>query len=129
MATMPFGKFKGQPIYSLPGWYLKWLLEEAEIRNPALLSELQAERQSRAGRQDGFNFGREEQHGNGKRYKETEYGRQQTPPAEIREFCVKIVESGYRSQAKVNHPDSGGTHQKMILLTEAVDYLRRLFRK
>jgi DNA repair protein RadD len=43
--TMPFGKFKGKPIKSLPIWYLEWCIDQDF--NKALLNELKKEFVSR----------------------------------------------------------------------------------
>ena len=34
MMLMPFGRFKGKPVRSLPTWYLKWLCEQTWIQIP-----------------------------------------------------------------------------------------------
>ncbi len=33
--VMPFGRFRGEPIRDLPGWYLEWLQGRPHL-NPAL---------------------------------------------------------------------------------------------
>jgi hypothetical protein len=41
---MPFGKFRGSPLYELPDYYVCWLWEEIELREPlrsGVLAELQ----------------------------------------------------------------------------------------
>jgi uncharacterized protein (DUF3820 family) len=47
---MPFGKHKGTPIEDLPGHYIEWCLENAEIRSDAVRDEMQAQLELRAGR-------------------------------------------------------------------------------
>jgi hypothetical protein len=44
---MPFGKFKGTPFTDLPDWYLEWIKENLELREP-LLSKITAEMARRA---------------------------------------------------------------------------------
>jgi hypothetical protein len=44
---MPFGKFKGTPFADLPDWYLEWIKENLELREP-LLSKINAEVARRA---------------------------------------------------------------------------------
>jgi hypothetical protein len=40
--NMPFGKFKGVPFPDLPDWYLEWITENLELREP-LLSKIRDE--------------------------------------------------------------------------------------
>ena len=47
VGVMPFGKFKGQDISSLPDWYLNWCLDQEFIKEP-LKSEIQKESEIRA---------------------------------------------------------------------------------
>jgi|688.fasta_scaffold1963309_1 hypothetical protein len=44
---MPFGKFKGTAFADLPDWYLEWIKENLELREP-LLSKIAAEVARRA---------------------------------------------------------------------------------
>lgn len=39
---MPFGKFKGASFADLPDWYLEWITENMELREP-LLSKIREE--------------------------------------------------------------------------------------
>jgi len=40
--TMPFGKYKGEPIEDLPVDYIEWCLGECDLR-PALQAEMEAQ--------------------------------------------------------------------------------------
>lgn len=44
--VMPFGKFKGAPFSELPEWYMSWILETIELREP-LLSKIRDEMERR----------------------------------------------------------------------------------
>ena len=42
MTTMPFGKYKGEPITALPRSYLQWLLRECKNLSGDLKADIKA---------------------------------------------------------------------------------------
>ncbi len=44
---MPFGKYRGQPVSSLPTNYLDWLVENVDFESDALRDEIEAELSAR----------------------------------------------------------------------------------
>ena len=96
---IPFGKFQGYPLEDLPDDYFEWL-QTIELRNP-LRSAVCAEAIRRAN-------------------------------AESRDFSGapgvavvdEIVSAGFKTLAKKYHPDVGGTHERMIEIIHAVDWIK-----
>jgi hypothetical protein len=89
--TMPFGKFKGWPLPTVPDDYLSWL-QTLDLREP--LRSMVAEevvRRSGAG-----------------------------PDPRIVE---DIIAAGQRSIARRVHPDIGGSHEAMLAVRTAADWL------
>lgn len=103
---MPFGKHAGQRISDLPTHYLEWLLAQHWLREP-LKSTL------------------------GREYSERCAADEQQPHHEplrvadraVVETATEIVGAGYRTLAKRLHPDAGGSHESMIALNAARDFL------
>jgi hypothetical protein len=100
VALMPFGKFKGTPLESLPDDYLGWLTT-IELKEP-LLSAVAEERERRAA------------------------ATPRHPPHldAVREVAKEIVGVGYRELARRSHPDAGGSHQKMVVVNAARNLLQ-----
>jgi len=97
MWTMPFGKWKGKSIDSIPADYLEWVLDNTEIeeRNPrlyqAILEELGIESPG---------------------------GKSTIKPAD------DVVGKWYKKLATRFHPDKeGGSHEAMVAINEARDLL------
>jgi hypothetical protein len=95
---MPFGMHKGTSLSDLPEDYLHWLWSTVDLKEP-LLSGVADEIDRRSG------FGK----------RTTSTG----PPP----LAHQIVERGYRACAKDYHPDHGGTHDLMLQLNSARDWL------
>ena len=108
MRTMPFGKYKGHDLSSLPLDYLRWLSSLADLRQP--LKRLISEEYERRCRGDH----KQRQH----------YQRLPIVPEELRPICQDIVDRGYRLLSKQTHPDSGGSHDSMVLVNKAIEFLR-----
>ena len=53
-------------------------------------------------------------------------GVRRTPIADIDAAAAAIVAEGYRALAKVHHPDAGGNHQAMALLSQAKQQLTQI---
>ncbi len=102
---MPFGKFRGIAIADLPQWYLSWLNDLPDLRDP-LLSAVQAEMERRE---------------------------QDPEPAARADVCPDveaaeaIIKAGAKSLARRYHPDAGsdGDHEKMVGINLAAEWLRR----
>ena len=107
---MPFGKYKGREIADLPDPYLRWLLA-IDIDHDALREAIEEEHSRR----------------------EAGEPRPEPPPptpplgpltAEERRMLGEIVNAGYRTMAKLCHPDQGGEHLRMVLVNSAAGRLR-----
>lgn len=97
---MPFGKFKGVTLESLPDDYLGWLLTR-ELRDhlrEALLRE--------SDRREGV----------------------APVVVEIRKADIGlmrlVIDLGYRAAARTIHPDCGGDPERMVRLNALVEFLR-----
>ena len=104
---MPFGRHRGKDVSQLPTHYIIWLLQTCDLRQP-LLQELKDEADRREDEAD--------------RYSSNTHAL----PVPVRNMCERLLTSGYRAMAQKMHPDHGGTHAAMILLTQAVEHLRRV---
>jgi hypothetical protein len=108
MATMPFGKHKGQQLSSLPDEYLHWLTT-IELK-PWLLAAVQ----------DELRFRREAP------------PPKQVPaaviPTEHRQAVKEMVEAGFKQLALKHHPDKGGDAELMRALLEARLWTREVCR-
>jgi Putative quorum-sensing-regulated virulence factor len=100
---MPFGKYRGVELEDLPNDYLEWLGEQGWLREP-LASAVEAELDARGG--------------------EPPPTRTQDIPADMKVIARDIIRHGYRALAKHYHPDHGGSHQDMVKLTHARDWLQ-----
>ena len=106
---MPWGKYRGEPVYDLPSSYLCWLAEEAERVPSGLKAEaLQILSERFGGPAD------------------WESSPPPSLPAALRPVAQEIVEAGYKRLALKRHPDAGGTHAAMLALGDAIAALRRL---
>jgi Putative quorum-sensing-regulated virulence factor len=108
-ATMPFGRYRGVPLEEVPRAYLRWLLDEVDLREPLLT---RVEREYRRRRQ---------------RHRR---GAAPTlplalPPA-LRATAAEIVTTGFRALALKRHPDHGGSHEGMLALQRAREAMERL---
>ncbi len=106
---MPFGKYKGIDVEHLPDDYLDWLMTIV-LRGP-LASAVHREA---ARRWDSWTRFDEEPKPPSRRI---------VPEPEVLQLAERIVTIGFRHLAKELHPDVGGSHGEMILLTAARDFL------
>lgn len=91
---MLFGKHRGMPLHQLPDEYLSWLAGLDTLRSP-LREAVHAEKERREG------------------------ARTLDP-----KIALEIVNAGFRTLAKRNHPDLGGQHVAMQKLNAAHVWLR-----
>jgi hypothetical protein len=100
---MPFGKYRGQPLDELPDGYVHWLYGLDNLREP-LRSAIEREWRDRFGE----------------------------PAEALPDAAVPVAEAiitgGFRLLARQHHPDHGGEHGTMVLLNQAVDWLRQVVR-
>lgn len=100
---MPFGKYKGEYVDSIPIEYLQWLLENVDLRNNLRMSVLNA-----------LN-----------RYETTD---SQEKVGDRSQIVQAIIKTGYRELAKKFHPDVGGSNEKMKSLNNAHEFLKSISR-
>lgn len=106
---MPFGKYYGCEVASLPDDYLAWLATEADIWNDALAAAIDDElERRRAGRSYG-----------GGQYSPP----RGTPADDCVETAREIVRAGRRSLALKHHPDAGGAGDEMKKINAAADWM------
>lgn len=103
---IPFGKYKHQRIKDVPSSYLAWLCAQDWVREPlktAIAEEYDRRCHARA---------------NDRSY-------QSLLPVSVSLAAENIIQTGYRQLSKKLHPDTGGTHESMLELNAAVDWLRQ----
>ena len=115
MDTMPFGKFKGEYIGDLPDWYLNWLHELRDLREP-LYSAIEDEWNDR------FGWGRKTDHP--PKDKPSEW-----PNCPDIVTATEIVAAGVKSLARRHHPDIGGSPEKMVLVNNCGDWFREQLKR
>ncbi len=120
--TMPFGKYKGMPLDTLPDHYIHWLVSEFEGTRPFLKQKLEEELERREEAERAERQQRQQQR---KRPSYATYSNG-GPPAHLREWIEEIVRRGYKSTAFKAHPDQGGSDESMKQLNEAKEWLERL---
>jgi pyrimidine deaminase RibD-like protein len=49
-----------------------------------------------------------------------------TPADEVKYIAREIIATGYRALALKRHPDKGGSHQEMLALNHAHEWLKEL---
>jgi Putative quorum-sensing-regulated virulence factor len=94
---MPFGKYKGHALSTIPDDYLEWL-RTRELREP-LKHELEAEWQSRTVAL--------------------------TSGANSKDVALKIIALGYRALIQAHHPDHGGSTATAQTVNKMAEWLRR----
>jgi len=99
---MPFGEYEGRALSSLPDVYLVWLTSR-ELRGD-LRSGVEQEilRRFRTPPLDARTV-------------------RSTPAADV---ALALIDAGLRSLARRCHPDLGGTHEAMLRVTQAAEWLR-----
>jgi hypothetical protein len=91
--TLPFGKHKGQPLSSVPGSYLWWLLEDCDSLSDDLRVVIEVELRSRLS------------------------------PAPRVGVDATVIRDWFRRAALACHPDRGGSVTAMRLVNELRDLL------
>jgi len=94
MTAMPFGRHKGRRLSELPDDYLEWLQALDDLREP-LRAAVADEAQRRR-----------------------PLGARPNP-----RVVEDLIARGQRSLAKSAHPDTGGTHEAMLGVRVAADWL------
>jgi hypothetical protein len=117
---MPFGRHKGQPLSELGDSYIGWLRSLGDLREP-LRSAVEEEHRKRIDWNTGSRYRWRRYNGNpdDDSDDEDQDSDRDRPPEKARE----LVECGFRSLAKVHHPDHGGSDQAMRLVIEARQWL------
>src|SRR4051812_3952543 len=103
---IPFGKYSGIEVCALPDDYIFWLSSLVDLRAP-LRSAVQSEYRAR------FEDTSDERHS------------LRQLPAEVQKVASELIDTGYRGLAKKFHPDVGGSHEGMLLLVRAKEWLNR----
>jgi hypothetical protein len=98
MISMPFGRYRGQPLEKLPEPYLQWLLT-LDLREP-LRRAVYAEHERRTFSQESHKI---------------------INPGIIDE----LVGAGLRTLSKKYHPDCGGDHERMAAVNAAAAWVRQ----
>jgi len=104
---MPFGKYRGWRLAELDDGYLTWLYSLDGLRSP-LRDSIDQEFKRRNGAHSNWN------------YDTPRTADRADPPPER---AKQIVESGFKTLAKVHHPDHGGSGDVMRSLLEARAWL------
>ena|ERR1041385_4120260 len=105
---MDFGKFKGVEVSAVPHGYLSWALANVKNLDGALKFEIEAELGYRT---------RSESH---------QSSRHTALPERARSLAAEVVELGFYAAARKHHPDMGGDHEDMVLLTQVREVLREI---
>jgi hypothetical protein len=123
---MPFGKFRGYPLDEIDDDYITWLYSLDDLRQP-LRGWVEEEFQRRR-RRDEEEFERHQQQtrerygGNwGNKDRERPLAENGPPP----ERTTELIDAGFKSLARVHHPDVGGTDEGMRETLEARAWLLR----
>lgn len=90
---MPFGRYKGKALSALPDDYIIWLDGLDNLRDP-LRTIIAKEWDVRFGR--------------------AQPGPVLTLTPARQQLAKDMIQSGFRSLAKVHHPDVGGRHEDML---------------
>ena len=94
---MPFGRYKGALLSEIPDQYFNWLCG-LDLRAP-LREAVEVEQRRR------------------------ETSQQSGPPINL-QIAEKSITPGLRSPLKHYHPDLSGSHESMIAVNEADEWLR-----
>lgn len=94
--TMPFGKYRGQALSTIPDDYLDWLMS-LDLREPLATSV-----------EDEWNL----RHAKGSPL---------TPASML--AAREVIRLGFKQAARSRHPDAGGSHEAMLELNDAVIFL------
>ncbi len=106
MTRMPFGKYRDWWLCEVPADYLAWLARLPDLQRP-LRAAVDAELQRRRPREA-----------------------RSTPPPRpsglhpSARICDELISAGLRQLARRYHPDAGGSHESMVGVTLAADWLK-----
>lgn len=106
---MPWGQFQGTPVAELPDSYLEWLNDAAEVRSMALRQAIAAEYNRRSERRRIANLLLDHMN--------------MCPDPSL---AARWIEVGYRALAKTEHPDAGGSHDRMVAVHDVKEWLEHL---
>src|SRR5437868_2341388 len=101
--TMPFGRYKGVLLEDIPTSYLRWLLDEVDLR-PFLREAVEREIRFRA----------------------EECPDRPSDPAPVPATWSSIIRQWHREMALRFHPDRGGSPEAMGAINHAVGRLKEL---
>jgi hypothetical protein len=101
---MPFGKYKGLPLKTVPTGYLCWLLSECDL-SAWLKRAVEDELDYRAGE-----------------FRPSERPAEANVPASL----SRIVQQWYRGLVMDYHPDRGGDTKAMQAINDAFDRLKKM---
>ena len=104
MTRMPFGKYRGVLVADLPDDYLTWL-HGIELHEP-LRTAVKTEFELRF----------------------TKPNTNTSVPSDVKVMASELIAAGYRKMSLAHHPDHGGSHQAMVLVNHAADFLRQTLR-
>ena len=99
---MPFGKYKGRPLSSVPDDYLLWVLDNVESLSPTLRRAIEA------------------------RLGVAPPPPPPPPPTGHLVAIEKVIRSWHRQMALKYHPDRGGSHEQMLIVNEGAELLKQL---
>jgi hypothetical protein len=102
---VPFGRFRGVELADVPDDYLRWLHALDDLREPF---------RSAVAEEYTFRF-------------EPAAGRPPLNP-DVKPMAEELVSAGYRTLARLHHPDHGGATRTMQLVNAAVEWLRSVVR-
>lgn len=106
--TMPWGRYRGHPVETLPAGYIVWALETATLTDDlaeALRGELLA------------------------RFGAPPRSMRALPAPEIADAAGELIHAGYRALARRAHPDTGGSHEAMLAVQAAREWLDTVLRQ
>jgi len=107
---MPFGRFKGELIANLPNWYLNWVADLPDLREP-LYSSVLAE----VARRDA---------------EETETDDDLPGDCPNLQVADELVNAGFKALARRHHPDlPGGSTEHMQEINLVTEWLRRQLKR
>jgi uncharacterized protein (DUF3820 family) len=114
VTKMPFGKFKGWGLDTIPEDYLQWAVDEIDFRSPQLRRAILRELERRT-----FGCHQAQSPPSGRI----------TVPGEHQPFVDELLHAGYRAAAKSHHPDLGGSGDQFKAFHNAYEWLKERLSK